>query len=350
MPNQKALVITSSKKASVVSDRPIPTLRDDYILVKVVSVALNPTDWKHIEFVAAEALGSLVGCDYSGVVEEVGKNVVKSFKKGDRIYGFAHGSNLVQPEYGAFAEYILVKGDSQFKFPEHLSFEAASTLGLGLHTVGQALYQSLKLALPTRPLQEPVPILIYGGSTATGTLAIQFAKLSGYKVITTSSPSNFDLVKKLGADVVFDYNDPSTAAKIREQTNNNLKLALDTISTESSVKYSDNALSTEGADYSGLLFQPLERENVRDRSTLVYTVFGEPFNFGSFDAPASAEDKLFGDGFAYLAEKLVAEGKVKPHPVKFGEGGLHGVLQGLQSLKEEKVSGQKLVYNVADTK
>jgi len=44
-------------------------------------------------------------------------------------------------------------------------------------TVGQALYQSLKLPLPTQPAECALPLLIYGGSTATGTLAIQFAEL-----------------------------------------------------------------------------------------------------------------------------------------------------------------------------
>jgi len=45
---QKAIVIQAPGKAELVSDRPIPKLRDDYILVKTVAVALNPTDWKHI--------------------------------------------------------------------------------------------------------------------------------------------------------------------------------------------------------------------------------------------------------------------------------------------------------------
>lgn len=44
-------------------------------------------------------------------------------------------------------------------------------------TVGQALYQSLKLPLPTQMAESALALLIYGGSTATGTLAIQFAKL-----------------------------------------------------------------------------------------------------------------------------------------------------------------------------
>jgi NADPH:quinone reductase-like Zn-dependent oxidoreductase len=72
---------------------------------------------------------------------------------------------------------LIAKGDVQFKIPDHLSFEEAATLGIGITTVGQGLYQSLGLPLPTQPAKEKYPILIYGGSTATGTLAIQFAKL-----------------------------------------------------------------------------------------------------------------------------------------------------------------------------
>ena len=63
------------------------------------------------------------------------------------------------------------------KMPERLSFQDAATLGVGITTVGQALYQSLGFPLPTEPAKEKTSILIYGGSTATGTLAIQFAKL-----------------------------------------------------------------------------------------------------------------------------------------------------------------------------
>ena len=50
--------------------------------------------------------GATVGCDYSGVVEEVGSKVEKPWKKGDRISGFVHGVNALQPEDGAFGEYV----------------------------------------------------------------------------------------------------------------------------------------------------------------------------------------------------------------------------------------------------
>ena len=67
----------------------IPELRDDYILVSTVAVALNPTDWTTLDAVGND--GTIIGCDYAGVVEEVGKAVKKRFTRGDRVAGFAHG-------------------------------------------------------------------------------------------------------------------------------------------------------------------------------------------------------------------------------------------------------------------
>ena len=123
-------------------------------------------------------------------MQEVGSAVTKPFKKGDRIAGFAHGGNAVYHEDGAFSNYITAKGDVQFKIPDNLSFEEAASLGVGLLTVGQVLYHILKLPYPgdvKGDEKEKLPILIYGGSTATGSLAIQFAKLSGAMVVTTCS-------------------------------------------------------------------------------------------------------------------------------------------------------------------
>ncbi|KAF4215922.1 hypothetical protein CNMCM5878_007653 [Aspergillus fumigatiaffinis] len=329
MASQKAIIITAPKQEGLVTDRALPALRDDYILVKTEAVALNPTDWKHVAFLSPP--GVLVGCDYAGVVEAVGGSVKKSFKKGDRVCGFIHGANTVQPEDGAFAEYIVAKGDIQMRIPDNLSFQEAATLGVGITTVGQALYQSLKLALPTEPLTTPEPILIYGGSTATGALAIQFAQLSGYTVLTTCSPHNFGLVRRLGADKTFDYKDPSSAAAIR------------------AAQYCDAALSSEGGEYSALLAVGIERDNVNDRWTLAYTAIGEEFIFGNTPMVAKPEDKDFAAQFCALAEQLLAAGKIKVHTVKVNPDGLKGVLEGLQLLKADKVSGEKLVYNIAET-
>ena len=86
-------------------------------------------------------------------------------------------ANAVNHEDGTFAEYVTAKGDLQFKIPQSLSFTQAATMGVGLTTVGQYFYQPLGVSLPTAPATTPFPVFINGGSTATGTLAIQMAKL-----------------------------------------------------------------------------------------------------------------------------------------------------------------------------
>lgn len=74
---------------AVLEPTKIPTLRDDYVLVKTVAVALNPTDWTTLDAVGDD--GTIVGCDYAGVVEDVGRDAAQHFRKGDRIAGFGHG-------------------------------------------------------------------------------------------------------------------------------------------------------------------------------------------------------------------------------------------------------------------
>lgn len=88
----KAIVYVEKGKAAI-QDVPIPKLRDDYVLVKVNAVGLNPTDWKHIDYGNTDP-GTRSGCDYAGIVEAVGHKVQKAFKKGDRITGVVHGRSV----------------------------------------------------------------------------------------------------------------------------------------------------------------------------------------------------------------------------------------------------------------
>ena len=68
---------------------PLPHVPDDYVLVRTVAVALNPTDWTTLD--AKGLPGSIMGVDYAGVVEQVGSAVSRNFAKGDRIAGISHG-------------------------------------------------------------------------------------------------------------------------------------------------------------------------------------------------------------------------------------------------------------------
>src|ERR1700709_297862 len=72
-----------------VREVPKPTIEPHHIIVRVHAVALNPTDYKHIDMVAAP--GCISGCDYSGEVVEVGAEAPGNWTVGDRVAGSVHG-------------------------------------------------------------------------------------------------------------------------------------------------------------------------------------------------------------------------------------------------------------------
>lgn len=348
-------VIATAVGEAVVKEVPIPKISEGYLLVKTKAVALNPTDWKSLHTPSGDNIGRKLGCDYAGVVEEVGPGVTKPFKKGDRVAGIAFGAK--DAEHGAFGEHILAKGDLLIKIPDNLSFEEAATLGVGVVTVGQGLYQFLQLPLPTEPLAQSKPILIYGGSTATGILGIQYAKLSGLEVLATASPKNFDYLKSLGADAVFDYHTPTEelAKQIRSHTNNKLTLVWDCSPTKESALLAALSLSdAEEGVYASLspvpdeIFKETNPKVTKTGYTLGYTVFGESFTRGGLSWPAKPEDAVHAKSFWELSRDLLAQGKVKvvKTTVDRGGNGLEGVIKGLNDLKEGRVSATKLVYTI----
>jgi NADPH:quinone reductase-like Zn-dependent oxidoreductase len=353
LPKEMKAVTFSVTGEAAVNTIPLPPLRPTHMLVKIHSVALNPTDAKCIYWGKPAKPFSIVGCDYAGTVVSIGSEVTKSFKTGDQVFGVVHGSNKSEAYDGVFAEYAVVKGDVTMHAPKNLALDDLCTIPLCAITAGQGLFQpnkGLGLSLPEQGKGNGEWLLIYGGSTTSGCLGIQFAKLAGYKVIVTCSPRNNDLVKSRGADKAFDYNDPEWPSKVRKFTDNKLKYVWDTICEP---KACCDALSSddEGCRYSTILFvdDDFPRKGVETSVTLMYTMFGEDFDKYGEEWPASHEDWTFAKMWMELTEKLVSEGKVVPHPKRAEEGGLQGILKGIEELKEERVRGEKLVYRIEDS-
>lgn len=205
--------------------------------------------------------------------------------------------------------------------------------------------------MPTESTKDSQPILIYGGSTATGIFGIQFAKLSGLKVLTTASPHNFDYLKSIGADEVFDYKSPTVAADIRKYTDNKLKLAWDCTGMGGAI--SAGALSSEGGKYAAIM--PIDKKVLTDvnpkvdgpHSTLMYSIFGEGYKKWAEEGP-DLEEFEFAKTFWEVARELLESGKLKTVKpiINNGGKGLEGVLKGLDELRANKVSGAKLVYTL----
>ncbi|MBL7746759.1 MAG: NAD(P)-dependent alcohol dehydrogenase, partial [Chitinophagaceae bacterium] len=176
-----------------------PLIKDDHILVKVMANSANPADWHIIRgkpFFARFSFGlfkpkdKIPGADFSGVVEEVGKNV-PHFKTGDHVFGETLKG-------GAFAEYVCAPANVCAKMPNGAGFPEMAGVPVAGLTALQALTTYGKI-------KEGETVLINGASGGVGHFAVQIAKAYGAKVTGVCSGKNADFVRSLGADNIIAY-------------------------------------------------------------------------------------------------------------------------------------------------
>ena len=169
---------------------------------------------------------------------------------------------------GAFSEYLVARAELEVvPIPDGWSFEEAAQLGVAPITALQCLHETLELPSPfeagSTAEQPQRTILIWGGASAVGQYSIQFAKLCGLRVLTTASSKNFDLVKGLGADEVFDYRDEGAVEKIRAATGNALDIAIDTISEGKTPAQVTGAIGDKGGKVAIILPYESPRPTVK---------------------------------------------------------------------------------------
>jgi NADPH:quinone reductase-like Zn-dependent oxidoreductase len=176
-----------------------PALKDEHLLVKVVANSANPADWHILRgepVLARFAFGlfkpkdKILGADFAGIVEEVGKNVTH-FKVGDRVFGESLKG-------GAFAQYICVGANVCGLMPEGTGFPQMASVPIAGLTALQAL-------ITHGQLKEGESVLINGASGGVGHFAVQIAKAYGATVTAVCSGKNVDFAKSLGADHVIAY-------------------------------------------------------------------------------------------------------------------------------------------------
>jgi NADPH:quinone reductase-like Zn-dependent oxidoreductase len=176
-----------------------PSLKDGHLLVKVLANSANPADWHILRgkpFFARFSFGlfkpkdKILGADFAGIVEQVGKHVVH-FKVGDRVFGESLKG-------GAFAEYICAPVDVCAKMPQGIDYPIMASVPIAGLTALQALTTHGQL-------KAGESVLINGASGGVGHFALQLAKAYGAQVTAVCSSRNREFVKSLGADYVLAY-------------------------------------------------------------------------------------------------------------------------------------------------
>ena len=218
-PTNHAAWVLEKGQSLVVKEAPYTTPGPKEVVVRVAAVAINPVDnaIKDGWIPLLVTYPDILGYDAAGTVFEVGSEVTR-YKPGDRVLAQPMGmvsearTGAEKSAEAGFQEYMVVQHNVTAKIPDWMKFEEACVLPLCLGTAAGAMYsKGLSLELEY-PKLEPVPtgktLLVWGGASSVGCNAIQLGVASGYEVITTCSPKNFDLVKKLGAAKAFDYRAP----------------------------------------------------------------------------------------------------------------------------------------------
>ncbi|KAH7322431.1 chaperonin 10-like protein [Stachybotrys elegans] len=359
---QLALVAQGPGKVAIQRDVAIPSLQPDMVLVKTSAVAINPADAKMLDYSAAP--GTIIGYDFAGTVVALGDAVSpERFSVGDRVAGLVHGMNKLIPDVGAFSEYVGACADLLLKIPDSMSFEEGATLGTGVATASMGLFSELGVPAsldqlrsgePASPeqLDEREIVLVAGGATATGTRAIQLLKKAGLRPIATSSPANFDLCLRFGAEKVFDYRSPNCAEDIKAYTRNELTYTLDCVSQADTTKLCYSAMGRAGGRYVSL--EPFRDAIAQTRSltvkpswVMVLTIFGRKVALdGEYGREANPEDRRFGAEAFAAVQALLDRGLIQTHPIKSLTGGWEGVLDGVDKIRSQAQSGCKLTYVV----
>ncbi|MBX8474088.1 NADP-dependent oxidoreductase [Pseudomonas cichorii] len=189
------------------AELPDPQVGPNDVLVQVHATSVNLLDSKirkgEFKLILPYSFPLVLGNDLAGVVVRTGAGV-RHFKPGDEVY-----ARPPQERIGTFAELICVKEDSLALKPKNISMEEAASIPLVALTAWQVLVETARV-------KKGQKVLIHAGSGGVGTIAIQLAKHLGAFVATTTSTSNAQWVKELGADVVIDYKQQSFESELHD--------------------------------------------------------------------------------------------------------------------------------------
>jgi len=159
----------------------------------------HPEEIKHSRFPL------VLGTDGSGVIAAVGSQV-SGFKRGDRVYSYSWDN----PQGGFYADYVAVPAKLVGHVPPRMSLRDAGAIG----TTGLTAIQGIDDAMH---LKSGETIIIHGAAGGVGSLAVQFAKLRGARVLATASGEDgASFVKHLGADAVVDGHQGDIVAAARQ--------------------------------------------------------------------------------------------------------------------------------------
>jgi putative PIG3 family NAD(P)H quinone oxidoreductase len=191
--------------ALVLADVPDPEPRAGEVRIRVAAAGVNRADVMQRRGFYDPPPGSspYPGLEVSGTVDAVGDGV-SQWSVGDEVCALLVG--------GGYAEQVCVPAVQVLPVPAGIALEDAAALPEVVCTVWSNVFMTANL-LPGQFL------LVHGGSSGIGTMAIQLAREVGAHVaVTAGSPEKLDACRELGAEVLVNYREQDFVEEVRRAT------------------------------------------------------------------------------------------------------------------------------------
>ncbi|KAI0759315.1 GroES-like protein [Irpex lacteus] len=363
MSSHRAIAITSLGVLGQV-DIPTPAPNSNEVVIEVRYVGLTPADVYQLDRgQLIQQYPAVIGLSGAGYVKAVGDGVT-DLKAGDKVAS----ANYPVLKNMAGQEFAVVPRSIVAKLPDDYNLAEAATLGDNYSTAALTLFGANYLSLPlpssfpasSPPQDANQPILVNGGAATSGQYTIQLLHLAGYtQVYATASPKNHAYLKELGATKVFDYRSPNLAKEILEATGGaKVAIVVDTIASIPGIKAYSSVLDQESRlamlfpikKGTSILNDEDDLSKSKDLLPLVKELVG-----GAPVVLVMALIGLFEDPVAptllpKLLPRLLESGALRPNRIRlFGESDgpiLERVKRGLELLRENKISGEKVVIEL----
>jgi NADPH2:quinone reductase len=208
LPAQMTVVAISKPggpEVLVPETRSVPAPGPGEILIKVHAAGVNRPDvaQRSGSYPPPPGASDLPGLEVAGEVVALGSGASKH-KIGDKVMSLVAG--------GGYAQYCIAQDAQAMAVPAALSMTEAGAIPETLMTVWHNVFER-------GALQPGETLLVHGGSSGIGTMAIQLAKAFGSKVIVTvGSQDKADACLKLGAHRAINYKTEDFVAETRKAT------------------------------------------------------------------------------------------------------------------------------------
>lgn len=184
--------------------RPVPEPKAGEVLIKVAFAGINRHDCgqRRRGFGPAGAT-DIPGLEVAGEVVATGASV-KRWKPGDRVCALVNG--------GGYAQYCIAIESVTLPIPPGFDLKQAASLPEALFTAWLNVFMLGRLKAGEW-------LLVHGGSSGVGTMAIQLARLEGANVVATAgSAAKCDACVKLGAASAVNYREQDFVAGVEQVT------------------------------------------------------------------------------------------------------------------------------------